>query len=222
MLEEQPMRHPSQELPEIARSLVAELRGYARRTDVVVLALTTSVRPLAAEVARALQAPLDLFQVWPLVSPRPDCVQIGAVASGGVLILDTAAVRVHAVAPATIARIAQERSRELVRYERALRGDLPPVDVRHRKVIVVDDGRTDLATWRLTAAALKRRWVASVVAASASMPTATCRALLSEIDEVVAALCDDLPKAGLADLAGGSMAPIGAGAPLLHCSPQLT
>src|SRR3954447_25237915 len=203
------MRHPYPESTDIARSLAVELRGYARRPDVVVLARTPDLAPLAAEVARSLQAPFDMFLVWPLVTPKPDCLTIGAVASGGILVLDAAAVKAHAVPTATLARVAQARARELGQRERQLRDERAPVDLRHRKVIVVDDGRTDLATWRLTVAALRRHWIASVVVASASMPTATCRALLAEVDEVVAALCDEPSKAGPADLNRDAMAPAG-------------
>ena len=203
------MRHPCPPPIDIARSLAVELRGYARRADVVVLARTPEVAPLAAEVARSLQAPHDLFLVWPLVTPAPECLQIGAVASGGVLVLDAAMVKAHAVPTATLARGAQARARELGQCEHQFRDARAPVDLRHRKVIVVDDGRTDLATWCLTIAALRRHWIASVVVASASMPTATCRALLREVAEVVAALGDEPPQAGPAELNRDARAPAG-------------
>src|SRR5690606_2676636 len=152
---EDAMREPRPELPDAARGLVVELRGYARRRDVVVLAPDPDLAPLADDIARSLEAPRDLFLVWPLVTPGAAGRQIGAVASGGVLVLDAATVRAHAISPATIATVAQARARELAASEREFRGERPPVDLRNRRVIVVDDGRTDLATWRTTVTALQ-------------------------------------------------------------------
>lgn len=186
---------PSSELYGLGRLLAVELRGYARRPDVVVLARLPDVVPLAAEVARALRAPLDLFLVRPLVLLESGRLEIGAVASGGVLVLDAETVKTHAIPPATIATAAQAGARALARREHACRGDQGPLDLRHRKVIVVDDGRSGLSALRMTIAALRRRWVDRVVLAAPAMSTAVCGELLDEADEVVTALTRDPPIA---------------------------
>jgi predicted phosphoribosyltransferase len=183
----------SSELCAAGRRLAHELRGYARREDVVVVALRPGVIPLAAEIARSLQAPLDLFLVRPLVIADTRRLEIGAVASGGVLILDKDAIRAHAVPPATIALAAQAVARELDQRERTYRGDHASPDLRNRKIVVVDDGRTDVASLRMAVAALRRCWVERVVLAAPTMTELACRQLLREADEVVAALTDDAP-----------------------------
>src|SRR5687767_4400318 len=128
------------ELYAASQSLAHELRGYARRPDVVVLARLPGVVPLAAEIAQALQVPLDLFLVRPLVLAEGERREIGVVASGGVLVLDSVVVKGAAIPAATIAAAAQACARELAWSEAAYRGEQPPLDLRHRRVIVVDDG----------------------------------------------------------------------------------
>src|SRR3954469_16571000 len=101
------MGHPNLHLPEGGRSLFAELRGYAHRSDVVVLVLKTDTLPLAAEVAQRLHAPLDLFLVRPLVVHDRGPLEIGAIASGGVLVLDPDAIKRHGIPASSIATVAQ-------------------------------------------------------------------------------------------------------------------
>jgi len=182
------MRPSCSELEALGRSLAFELRGYAHRRDVVVLARLPDVVPLAAEVARTLRAPLDLFLVRSLVLLEGGRLEIGVVASGSILILDSETVRTHGVSAAMIATAAQAGARALARRERAFRGEQAPLDLRHRKVIVADDARSGLAALRMTIAALRRRWVERVVLTAPTMPATVCDALLAEADEIVAAL----------------------------------
>lgn len=200
------MRLSRSELRAASQSLAHELRGYARRPDVVVLARIPAVVPLAVEVAQALQAPLDVFLVRPLIVPDKGQREIGIVASGGVLVLDSEAIKARAIPAATIAAAAQAGARELARSEAAYRGEQPAPDLRHRRVIVVDDGRADLSTWRMTIAALKRRWVARVVLAAPTMPIDVCRVLLGEADEIVAALTQQPVTASRAPICSDDMA----------------
>jgi putative phosphoribosyl transferase len=171
---------------------------------VVVLASTPGLVPLAAEVAKALQAPLDLFLLEPLVLAQPRRLEVGAVASGGVLVLDPQIVRAHAVSVASVAEAARTSAWALARLEASYRGEHDEHDLRSQKVIVVVDGRASLFALRMTVAALNRRWVDRVVLASPSMTEATCRALLDETDEVVTALTPELTPD---EVATASLAP---------------
>jgi predicted phosphoribosyltransferase len=188
---EQTMGQSDFELHAVGRSLANELRGYARRPDTVVLALAPRVVPLAAKVAAILGAPLDLFLVRALRLPGAGRLEIGAVASGGMLILDPGAVKAHAIPASTIAPVAQAAAQELARREQAYRDEQEPLDLRDRGVVVVDDGRSDRSTLRVAITALRRRWVARVVLASPALPAGVCRELLTEADEIVAALTQE-------------------------------
>lgn len=179
------------ELHTLAQSLAYELRGYARQPDVVVLALQPGVVPLATEVARALQVPLDLFLVRPLVLPESGRHEIGIIASGGVLVLDSEAVRALGIPAATIATAAQAGARKLARREQACRGEQPQLDLRYRQVVVLHDGALHHATLRMVVTALRRRWTARVILASPTLPIATFRELLAEADEIVTALVEE-------------------------------
>ena len=201
------MRASCSELEALGRSLAFELRGYAHRRDVVVLARLPDVVPLAAEVARTLRAPLDLFLVRPLVLLEGGRLEIGVVASGSILILDSETVRAHGVSAATIATAARAGARALARRERAFRGEQAPLDLRHRKVIVVDDGRSGLAALRMTIAALRRRWVERVVLTAPTMSATVCDALLAEADEIVAALTMEPATGGPSPIADGPPVP---------------
>src|SRR5205823_11441045 len=125
---------------EAGRRLADRLTEYANRPDVLVLALPRGGVPVAYEVARKLRAPLDVFLVRKLGVPGREELAMGAIASGGVLVLNEELVRRLGVPDHVIDAVAAEESRELERREREYRGDLPAVDVRDRTVILVDDG----------------------------------------------------------------------------------
>ena len=169
------------------RRLAAELTAYAQRRDVVVLGLPRGGIPVAAEVAAALGAPLEVFVVRKLGVPGHEELAMGAIASGGVRVLNEDVVRTSAIPPEELARVT-EREREAVnRLQTAYRGERPPVEVRDRVAIVVDDGLATGATMRAAVTALRELGAAAIVVAVPTAPRETCQALRAIADEVVCA-----------------------------------
>src|SRR6478735_7926592 len=125
---------------EAGRLLAQKLQPYANRPDVIVLALPRGGVPVAYEVARALDAPLDVFVVRKLGVPGHEELAMGAIASGGVCVLNDDVVQALRIPDELIEAGAAREFRELERRERAYRDDRPAPDVRGRTVIVVDDG----------------------------------------------------------------------------------
>src|ERR1700704_4871868 len=125
---------------EAGRYLAAELAHYADRDDLLVLALPRGGVPVAFEVAKALRAPLDIFLVRKLGVPGHEELAMGAIATGGVRILNEDVVRGLRISNEVLDAVATEESQELERRERSYRGDRPAPDVRSRTVILVDDG----------------------------------------------------------------------------------
>ena len=174
-------RHAGQELAE-------RLAAYAGRPDVVVLGLPRGGVPVAFEVARALGAPLDVFLVRKLGVPDHRELAMGALASGGVRVLNERVVRELGIPEAAIDAVAAEEHRELDRRERAYRGDRPSPDVAGRAVILIDDGLATGSTMRAAVAALRRLAPARAIVAVPAAAPATCDQLRAEVDEVVCAI----------------------------------
>src|ERR1700738_5171398 len=122
------------------RALAGSLDGYRDRADVVVLGLPRGGVPVAYEVATALGAPLDVFLVRKLGVPGHEEFAMGAIASGGVVVIDDDVVRALGIPPRVIERVAEQEARELARRERAYRGDRAMPDIAGKTVILVDDG----------------------------------------------------------------------------------
>src|SRR5438105_1692430 len=137
---------------EAGRRLAQELKGYAGRDDVLVLALPRGGVPVGFEVARALGAPLDVFLVRKLGVPGREELAMGAIATGGVRLLNEEVVRYLRVSDEVIDAVAAEEQHELERRERDYRGDRPPPEVRGRVVILVDDGLATGSTMRAAVA----------------------------------------------------------------------
>jgi predicted phosphoribosyltransferase len=170
------------------RLLAAKLAAYAKRPDVFVLALPRGGVPVAYEVAQALEAPLDVFLVRKLGVPGHEEYALGAIATGGVRVINQDLVRALGIPPATIEAIAVREQQELERRERVYRGDRPPPDVRGRTVILVDDGLATGATMHAAVRALRQQGVGRVVVAVPIAPPDTCDRLREVVDDVVCAI----------------------------------
>jgi putative phosphoribosyl transferase len=166
------------------RALAGELR-HLRDSDAVVLALPRGGVPVAAEVARELGAPLDVLLVRKLGVPGHEELAFGAVASGGVRVVVDLVVADARLDAATIERATETARRELERREALYREGRPPVPVRGRTVILVDDGLATGATMRAAARAARELDAARVVVAVPVAAAQTADALQHDADEVV-------------------------------------
>jgi putative phosphoribosyl transferase len=169
------------------RALADRLRHYRGRPDVIVLALPRGGVPVAYEVAEALEAPLDLFLVRKLGVPGHEELAMGAIASGGIRVMNEEVVGRLPLPEALIQRVAAQEQEELERRERAYRGSLPPPDVRGRVVILVDDGLATGSTMRAAVAALEQPRPARIVVAVPVGAQETCDAFRGQVDEIVCA-----------------------------------
>ena len=169
------------------RALAGLLGHHRGRDDVIVLGLPRGGVPVAYEVATALGAPLDVFIVRKLGVPGHEELAMGAIASGGVVVLNDDVVRGVDIPSEVIEQVATEEARELERRERAYREDAPPLDVAGRVVIVVDDGLATGSSMRAAIQALRRLQPAQIVVAVPAAPESTCQELTAEVDEVVCA-----------------------------------
>jgi putative phosphoribosyl transferase len=167
------------------RQLAARLQEYAGDPNVLVLALPRGGVPVAFEVARALQAPLDVFLVRKIGVPGQEELAMGAVATGGVRVLNQGVVQALDIpAEALDAMTAQARS-ELARRERLYRGDRPPPDIRGRTVILVDDGLATGSSMRAAVEALRQQHPARIIVAVPVAAASTCDDLRDEVDDAV-------------------------------------
>lgn len=169
---------------EAGQKLAAKLQAYYGQPDVLVLALPRGGLPVGCEVGKALHAPLDVFVVRKLGVPWNPELAMGAVATGGVRVLDEETVRTLEIPPEEIARIAAEEERELGRRELAYRGSHAPLPVAGKKVILVDDGIATGSTMRAGVIALRRLQPSRVVVAVPVAPRASCAMLRKVADEV--------------------------------------
>ena len=173
------------------RVLAGRLAHLTGRDDVVVLGLPRGGIPVAHEVARALGAPLDVVLARKLGVPGQPELAMGAVAGGGVRVLNQAVIDAVGVAPAAIEEAVRREEAELARRDRAYRGDRPQPAVAGRVVVVVDDGLATGATMLAALAALRAQSPARLVSAVPVGAAETCRALAAHADEVV---CVTVPR----------------------------
>ncbi len=139
------------------RQLAAQLRAYADRANVIVLALPRGGVPVGYEVARALHVPLDVFVVRKLGLPGQAELAMGAISTGGIRVLNEDVVRRLRIAPDVIDAVAEQQLAELQRRERRYRGRRSAPDVRGRTVVLVDDGLATGSTMRAAVAALRQQ-----------------------------------------------------------------
>jgi putative phosphoribosyl transferase len=173
------------------RQLAAKLGRYAGRPDVIVLALPRGGVPVGYEVARALGVPLDVFLVRKLGVPGREELAMGAIASGGVRVLNEDVVRELGIPQRWVDEVTADEAAELRRREVAYRDGRPAPDVRGKTVILVDDGLATGASMRAAVAALRQRGPARIVVAVPVAAAQTCKELRSEADEV---MCAETPE----------------------------
>src|SRR6202048_3030331 len=170
------------------RLLAAKLTAYANRPDVLVLALPRGGVPVAYEVASALGAPMDVFVVRKLGVPGYEELAMGAVATGGVRVLNDQLVELSAIPEDMVDAVGARERQELARRERLYRGDRPPPDVRGRTVILVDDGLATGATMHAAVQALRKQNPARIVVAVPTASPETCEEMKAEADDVICAI----------------------------------
>ena len=170
------------------RILASYLAQYADRPDVVILALPRGGVPVGFELAQALRAPLDVIVVRKLGVPGHEELAMGAIASGGVRILNGDVIQMLGIRPETIEGVAEQEQQELARREGAYRGHRGPAAVKGRTVILVDDGLATGSTMRAAVAALRTMHPARIVIAVPTAASETCRELKAEADDVVCAM----------------------------------
>ena len=169
---------------EAGERLADRLRHYANRPDVIVFALPRGGVPVGFEVADALRAPLDVFVVRKLGLPGHEEFGIGAIASGGVRVVDDSVLRAYGVDEETLNRITERERRELERRERLYRDDRPFPSAADRVVILVDDGLATGSTMRAAVSALRAESPREIVVAVPVGAPETCAAMAKLADEV--------------------------------------
>jgi predicted phosphoribosyltransferase len=170
---------------EAGQLLAEKLVQYADRNDVIVLGLPRGGVPVACEVARRLRAPLDVFIVRKLGVPGFEELAAGAIASGGVRVLNEDVVRALPHAEQIIELVAERETAELERREQKYRDGRPAPELRDRVVILVDDGLATGATMRAAVQALRQRGAAKIIVAVPVGPADTCRELGRLADESI-------------------------------------
>lgn len=182
------MPRPFDDRRQGGRLLAERLSHYGDRDDVVVLGLARGGIPVAFEVANALAAPLDVFVVRKLGVPGREELAMGAIASGGVRVLNDDVVIAAGIDPQEIEDVSAREAREVERRERLYRGDRGPVPVSGRVVIVVDDGLATGASMRAAIEALGERGADRVVVAVPAASPRTCAEFEGAVDEIVCAI----------------------------------
>ena len=172
---------------EAGRVLAGLLAAYRGRPDVVVLGLARGGLPVAFEVARALQLPLDAFIVRKLGAPGHEEFAIGALASGCRVVINDDVVRDLQISPQQLREIVDREAAELRRREAVYRGGRAAVDVTGKTVILVDDGLATGSSMMAAVAALRESDPAEIVIAVPAAPESTCRQFTGLVDEVVCA-----------------------------------
>lgn len=176
---------PFRDRRDAGQQLALRLDVYRERQDVVVLALPRGGVPVAHEVSRYLHAPLDVFLVRKLGVPGQEELAMGAIASGGVVVLNDDVVSSLRIPKSAIEAAEAREARELERREREFRGQRPPLSVAARTLILIDDGIATGSTMRAAILALRRLGAAPIVAAAPVGAPATCADLSRIVDDLV-------------------------------------
>jgi putative phosphoribosyl transferase len=177
------------EAGQVLAHLLSDWRG---QPDVIVLGLPRGGVPVAYEVATALGSPLDVFLVRKLGVPGHEELAMGAIASGGVMVMNEDVVGPLRIGEATIESVAAAEERELARRDEAYRGVRPPPDVRGKTVILVDDGLATGSTMRVAIKALRAQQPERIIAAVPTGAPAVCREIGEEADDFSETTDDDV------------------------------
>jgi erythromycin esterase-like protein/predicted phosphoribosyltransferase len=180
---------------EAGRVLAGMLGAYRDKPDVVVLGLARGGLPVAFEVAQALRAPLDAFIVRKLGAPGHEEFAVGALASGGRVVVNDDVLRGLRISPDELREIAEREGRELARREATYREGRPPLDVTGKTVILVDDGLATGSSMLAAVQALRESLPAEIVVAVPAAPESTCREFAGIVEDVV---CASMPTPFLA------------------------
>jgi putative phosphoribosyl transferase len=170
---------------EAGKMLAKRLTTYVNRQDVLLLGLPRGGVPVAFEIAKALNAPLDVCLVRKLGVLGHQELAMGAIASGGVRVLNDDVVNSWGISLQTIDEVAARELRELQRRDRVYRGDQPPPEVKNRTIILVDDGIATGSTMRAAIAILQKQQPQQIIVAVPVAPPTTCEQLRREVDQVV-------------------------------------
>jgi len=173
------------------RMLAERLKAYADRKDVTVLGIPRGGIPVAFEIAEALGAQLDVFVARKLGVPGQEELAFGAIASGGVRVLDPDIIGAVGISNSDIEEVTSREQRELERRERLYRGNRASLDIGGRTAILVDDGIATGSSIRAAISALRHLQPARLVVAAPVAPLSTCARLRQEVDDLV---CVDMPR----------------------------
>jgi putative phosphoribosyl transferase len=168
--------------------LAKSLAAYADRPDVLILALPRGGVPVGFEIAKALHTPLDVVVVRKLGVPGQEELAMGAIATGGMQVLNTLVVRSLGISKREIELVAAKERLELERRERLYRGGRAAPDIRGRTVILVDDGIATGTTMRVAIAAVKRQHPSRLILAVPVAPLSTCEEMKGAVEEFVCLL----------------------------------
>lgn len=185
------MRKRFADRSEAGQQLATRLLAFAGRPDTLVLALPRGGVPVGFEIARALAVPLDVFIVRKIGVPDQPELAMGAIASGGVEVVNQQTMDVLGIDEATFRAVVERERAELARREQAYRGGRPALDIRGRRVIVVDDGLATGASMRSAVQALRRQEPAQIVVAVPVGAPGTCETLAQIADDLV---CLHMPE----------------------------
>jgi putative phosphoribosyl transferase len=180
-----PIIIPFADRRQAGKQLATQLAAYADRSDVLVLALPRGGVPVAFEVARALHSPLDVFLVRKLGVPGHEELAMGAIASGGVRVLNEEVISRMPISSSAIDEVVHREEEELKRRERLYRGNCAAPTVQGRTVILIDDGLATGSTMRAAATALRKMQPSKIIVAVPVAAADTCADLRSEVDEVI-------------------------------------
>jgi putative phosphoribosyl transferase len=184
----QTSRFPFLNRVDAGQFLASRLQAYANHPGLLVLALPRGGVPVAYEVASALNASLDVFLVRKLGVPGHEELAMGAIASGGIRVLNDSVLQALHLGPEVINRVATREQEEIQRREREYRGSRPPDGIEGRTVLLVDDGLATGATMRAAAQAIQAQRPARLVVAVPVAARSTCEELRSLVDEIVCAV----------------------------------